>query len=79
MAGDTYLVYPYNRSSIRFERLIDGIETAEKVRALRRAGVDTSEVEAMLEKIRKGDANDPTQPWMEITAEAREVLNKISR
>ena len=79
MAGDTYLVYPYNRSSIRFERLIDGIETAEKVRALRRAGVDTKEVEAVLEKIRKGNANDPTQPWMEITAEAREALNKVSR
>ena len=34
-AGDTYLVYPDARSSIRFERLIDGIQDAEKIRILR--------------------------------------------
>ena len=79
MAGDTYLVYPYNRSSIRFERLIDGIETAEKVRALRRAGVDTSAVEAVLEKIRTQNASDPTLPWMDITVEARKALHEVSR
>ncbi|MBR5864444.1 MAG: DUF4091 domain-containing protein [Alistipes sp.] len=31
-AGDTYLTYPQCHSSLRFERLIDGIESAEKVR-----------------------------------------------
>ncbi|MEC3906674.1 glycoside hydrolase domain-containing protein [Tamlana sp. 2201CG12-4] len=34
-AGDTYIVYPDNRSSIRFETLRDGIEDAEKIRILR--------------------------------------------
>lgn len=34
-AGDTYLVYPGNRSSIRFEKLIEGIQMYEKVRVLR--------------------------------------------
>jgi hypothetical protein len=34
-AGDTYIVYPGARSSIRFERLRDGIEDAEKIRLLR--------------------------------------------
>ncbi|SHI55284.1 protein of unknown function [Arenibacter nanhaiticus] len=34
-AGDTYLVYPDNRTSIRFETLRDGIEDAEKIRILR--------------------------------------------
>ncbi|MEX0360320.1 MAG: DUF4091 domain-containing protein, partial [Allomuricauda sp.] len=34
-AGDTYLVYPGNRSSIRFETLREGIQDAEKVRVLR--------------------------------------------
>ena len=33
-AGDTYLVYP-GGSSIRFERLIEGIQTYEKIRLLR--------------------------------------------
>jgi hypothetical protein len=34
-AGDTYQVYPDNRSSIRFETLREGIEDAEKIRILR--------------------------------------------
>ncbi len=34
-AGDTYLVYPYNRSSIRFEMLREGIQDAEKINVLR--------------------------------------------
>ncbi len=34
--GDCYLVYPGNRSSIRFERLRDGIEEYEKINLLRR-------------------------------------------
>lgn len=78
-SGDTYLVYPYNRSSVRFERLIDGIETAEKVRALRAAGVDVSGVEAVLEEIRNSDVNDPQQPWQATTKKARKALNEASR
>lgn len=34
-AGDTYLVYPGSRSSIRFERLREGIQDFEKIRILR--------------------------------------------
>jgi len=34
-AGDTYIVYPEARSSIRFERLTEGIQDAEKIRILR--------------------------------------------
>lgn len=34
-AGDTYIVYPGNRSSIRFETLREGIADAEKIRILR--------------------------------------------
>lgn len=33
--GDTFFFYPGPRSSVRFERLIEGIETAEKVRIMR--------------------------------------------
>ena len=78
-SGDTYLVYPYNRSTMRFERLIDGIEVAEKVRALRASGVDVSGIESVLEEIRNGNVNDATQPWREITAKARRALNEASR
>ena len=34
-SGDCFLVYPGNRSSIRFERLRDGIESYEKIQVLR--------------------------------------------
>ena len=34
-SGDSYVVYPRGRSSIRWERLIDGVEAFEKVRILR--------------------------------------------
>lgn len=78
-SGDTFLVYPYARSSVRFERLIDGIEIAEKVRTLRAMGVDTSEIEAALDAIRTADINDPTQPWCELLTTAREALNRASR
>lgn len=34
-AGDTYMVYPYGRSSVRFEKLVEGIQAYEKIRILR--------------------------------------------
>ncbi len=34
-AGDTFLVYPGNRTTLRFETLRDGIEDFEKIRILR--------------------------------------------
>lgn len=34
-AGDTYLIYPGGRSSIRFERMIEGVQAFEKIRILR--------------------------------------------
>ena len=79
MSGDTYFVYPYNRSSVRFERLVDGIEVAEMVRQLRREGVDMAPVEAVLAKIRAMESTDYTQPWREIIAEARAALDEVSR
>lgn len=35
-AGDTYLVYPEDRTSIRFERLVSGIQDYEKIKILRK-------------------------------------------
>jgi hypothetical protein len=79
MCGDTYFVYPYNRSSIRFERLIDGIEVSEKVRALRAAGADMSAVDTVLEKVRTVEITDYKQPWQEIMTEARKALDEAAR
>lgn len=79
ISGDTYFVYPYNRSSIRFEKLIDGIEVAEKVRQLRKEGVDVSEVEEALGKLRGTKITDYDHPWYQIMSEAREALDAASR
>lgn len=35
--GDTYFIYPDAKSSVRFERLIEGIQTSEKVRILQQS------------------------------------------
>jgi hypothetical protein len=50
-AGDCFLVYPGARSSIRFERLREGIQDFEKLRILREARVDVSAVDAALAKL----------------------------
>lgn len=34
-AGDTYMIYPEGRSSIRFERLTEGVQAYEKIRILK--------------------------------------------
>lgn len=34
-AGDTYSIYPGSRSSIRFERLVEGLQACEKIHILR--------------------------------------------
>lgn len=78
-SGDTYLIYPHARSSVRFERLIDGIEVAEKVRTLRRLGVDTSAVDAVLQRILAADINDPREPWQQLLTDARTALDSLSR
>lgn len=60
-AGDTFLIYPGNRSSMRFEKLIEGIQAYEKIRILRnecRNGKDTgktAQLEDALASLRIAD------------------------
>lgn len=46
-SGDTSLVYPGNRSSLRLEALRNGIETFEKIAILRRRAADLGRPEAL--------------------------------
>ncbi len=48
--GDTYIVYPDARSSIRFERFMEGVQATEKIRLLRDEYTQTDNTEA-LEKL----------------------------
>ena len=45
--GDTYIIYPGNRSSIRFERLTEGIQLYEKVRILKEEFTKTENIKAL--------------------------------
>lgn len=83
-AGDTYIVYPEARSSIRFERLIEGIQDAEKIRILRKELSEANMPEAsekltLLEnEIVKFNTIEPSEPFTDMVNKAKEVINKIS-
>ena len=49
--GDTFIVYPGPRLSVRWENLRDSIENFEKIRILREAGASTPALESALSKI----------------------------
>ncbi|QEH43755.1 DUF4091 domain-containing protein [Chitinophaga sp. XS-30] len=73
-AGDTYLVYPGPRSSIRFERLVEGIQAYEKIRMLKAEGKG-AEVEKILAEFNL-DALKTRKAGEMVTA-ANDMLNGI--
>lgn len=80
-AGDTYMVYPGARSSIRFERLVEGIQDAEKIRVLRKQYTDLDSPES-LEKLQEleeaialFDTLTPSADWPERLNVAKGLLN----
>lgn len=86
-AGDTYIVYPEARSSIRFERLREGIQDVEKIRILSQSfaasdGVEGQEKEAMLKEILAGfvaqDSLIDTNCADKIN-DAKKKINELSR
>jgi hypothetical protein len=83
-AGDTYLVYPGARSSIRFERLIEGIRDAEKIRLLRRewTAAQSSEAKNKLQRLNREietfNTVTPHCPVSEMINRARKLLNELS-
>ena len=76
-SGDTYLVYPYNRSSIRLERLIDGIEVYEKIHLLREQGVDMKGMDRLFEELHEMNINDGSLPWRDWMERANRMLNSL--
>ena len=79
-SGDTYFIYPYGRSSIRFEKVIEGVQNVEKVRLLRAENPDAvKEVDAVLADMLKVNILDPKQPWLDLTCRARKALDEASR
>ncbi|WP_418603159.1 glycoside hydrolase domain-containing protein [Hwangdonia sp.] len=81
-AGDTYIVYPDNRSSIRFETLRDGIEDAEKIRILR----EDLQAKGMLDELDHlnnvvAQFNITTSPdnLEEVLTDAKSTLNLLAK
>ena len=59
-SGDTYCYYPGNRSSVRFERLIEGIHQYEKIQILREEYKDNedklADLQALLDRFNGANA-----------------------
>lgn len=80
-SGDTFLVYPQCRSSVRFERLIDGIELFEKVRTLR-VKYDAEAlkgVEAQLAQLRELNVNDASYDWVSYLSSLNAEVNRVAK
>ena len=84
-AGDTYLIYPGARSSVRFERLVEGIQDAEKISILKKefAAKGTPEAASRLERLEtllSGFATiTPEKGWPDRLSRAKRKLNELSR
>lgn len=80
-AGDTYVVYPGGRSSIRFERLVEGIQDHEKalivIKALKKAN-DTAKLKKLQYAISKLKNASRRPCWNVELNEAKKLLNDIA-
>ena len=79
-AGDTYMIYPEGRSSIRFERLIEGIQSYEKIRILKEEFEKKGNKSAIkkIDKILKAFDEFSLEeiPAATVVTKAKEAVNK---
>ena len=84
-AGDTYIVYPQARSSIRFERLVEGIQDVSKVKQLKAklkaeaspaAEQGLKELDALLQEF---STTSPQRDYVEMIHDAKALLNKLTQ
>lgn len=82
-AGDTYSIYPGPRSSIRFERLVEGFQNCEKVRILRAeleekgATEDLAKLEDALSKFTTDGPTSGSEHACDAVAHMGELLNSL--
>ena len=79
-AGDTYMIYPEGRSSISFERLIEGIQSYEKIRILKEEFEKKGNKSAIkkIDKILKAFDEFSLEeiPAATVVTKAKEAINK---
>lgn len=80
-AGDTYSIYPNGRSSIRYERMLEGIQDYEKIqivkKALKKKGDDANlkRLDAAIDKLATVER---TSTWNQDLNDAKSLLNELS-
>lgn len=79
--GDTYSYYPGPRSSVRFERLVEGIQQTEKIRVLREqweAEGNTANLEELSKKLAPfvSGKTDATNSSAKMVTELEDFLNE---
>jgi hypothetical protein len=79
-AGDTYMVYPQNRSSIRFERTLEGMQDYAKVMEIRRILKAENNDEALKlidMAVEKLDTPKRVEGWNENLNAAKELIDSF--
>ncbi|GAB3514996.1 DUF4091 domain-containing protein [Emticicia fontis] len=81
-AGDTYQVYPGALSSVRFEKIIEGIQDFEKIRLLRKeyqSKQQTAQLNKLEAALKTFEIKDlATETAEETVAKAKGLLNEIN-
>lgn len=81
--GDTFMVYPDGRTSIRYERMVEGVQMSEKLRLLRSEFMRKADVEALalleeaLLPVRSGALNSWT-PTSQIVNDLQRDIESLS-
>ena len=82
-AGDTYLVYPDARSSIRFERIREGIQDFEKIRIIKarmEGKSNTILMDSLNRHLRQFEiSNLKNTSASDMVNTGKELINEISR
>ena len=75
-------MYPYARSTMRFERFRDGIEAYEKMHILRKKYAGNPALQPLedhLAKMASLKLTDKSLPWYEMVNQAQSLMNSISK
>lgn len=81
-AGDTYIVYPQGRSSIRYERMVEGIQDYEKVKIVKNILAeknDLTTLERLEAAIQILNNSKRREGWNKDLNAAKQLLNEISK
>lgn len=83
-AGDTYMIYPEARSSIRYERLLEGLQDVEKIRILKEelsAENTTKSRESLFllnNELQRFNTLNPDKDPGQMLQEAKKMLHSLS-